>query len=239
MAISDRILSLQYANHMSDPPFFPGPTSRTVRSVNGEILQVPSGWVLLRPGDATLTRRVKAAGSHWLVQEKKGRRTFSRGVWAPRETIHRVREELDAERSSDTYAKRRAAESRRREKQQAKYVEDFSAAVTRYLNFHERHAVLEQKMAHAVTQHATPVGSGTVARTKQISIDRRAEAAVIAWMRHRTTAYDNMIIARVRGKRREIRRMLAARSKKLLSHYRAGEPAAENCPLRLAISELP
>ena len=30
-----------------------------------------------------LTRRVKAAGEHWVVQEKKGRKIFSKGVWAP------------------------------------------------------------------------------------------------------------------------------------------------------------
>jgi len=49
----------------------------------------------------------------------------------------------------------------------------------------------------AVSQHATPVGSGTVARTERIPIQQRAESAVIAWMRHQTTAYDNMKIARV------------------------------------------
>ena len=68
----------------------------------------------------------------------------------------------------------------------------------------------------AVADHATPVGSGTVARTKRIPVERRAEAAVIAWMRHQTTAYDSMPIPRVKGKRREVRRLLAQRSKELL-----------------------
>jgi hypothetical protein len=45
-----------------------------------------------------------------------------------------------------------------------------------------------------VTTHAAPVGSGTVARTERIPIERRAEAAVIAWMRHQTTAYDNLAL---------------------------------------------
>ena len=31
----------------------------------------PEGWVLLPPGDAALTRRVKATGAHWIVQERK------------------------------------------------------------------------------------------------------------------------------------------------------------------------
>jgi tryptophan-rich sensory protein len=52
-------------------------------------------------------------------------------------------------------------------------------------------------LADAVTQHATPVGSGTVARTECIPTHERAEAAVIAWMRHHTTAYDEMAILMV------------------------------------------
>jgi hypothetical protein len=71
--------------------------------------------------------------------------------------------------------------------------------------------------------HATPVGSGTVARTKRIPIEQRAEAAVSAWLRHQTTGYDGMVIPRVKGKRREVRRILAARSKELLDGYRRGE----------------
>ena len=65
---------------MSDNTFLPGPSENTVRSANGQLLTVPAGWVLLPPGDAALTRRVKAAGEHWIVQEKKGRKVFSQGV---------------------------------------------------------------------------------------------------------------------------------------------------------------
>jgi hypothetical protein len=87
-----------------------------------------------------------------------------------------------------------------------------------------------------VAEHATPVGSGTVARTERIPVDERAEAAVIAWMRHKTTAYDSMVIPRVKGKRREVRRMLAARSKGLLEGYRVGRIVNEAvCPLRKAL----
>ncbi|MFN9912241.1 MAG: DUF2293 domain-containing protein, partial [Pirellulaceae bacterium] len=75
--------------------------------------------MLLPPGDAAATRRVKAAGEHWVVQEKKGRKVFSKGVWAPAETITRIRVELEAERSTETYAKRRVADARRRQSAQA------------------------------------------------------------------------------------------------------------------------
>lgn len=219
--------------------FSPGPTPNTVRAADGRVLTVPDGWMLLPPGDAALTRRVKETGDHWIVQEKKGRKTFSRGVWAPASTIERIRADLGAERSTDGYAKKKQADARRREQAQAVYVEDFHGAVLTFLAFHQNHADVADRLARAVTDHSTPVGSGTVARTKRIPVEQRAEAAVIAWMRHQTTGYDGMVIPRVKGKRREVRRMLAARSKELLGRYRRGEPALEGCPLRRALASSP
>src|SRR3954469_11941087 len=107
---------------MDDRAFTPGPTPNTVRAADGTVLAAPEGWTLLPPGDPGLTRRVKAAGDHRVVQEKVGRRTFSRGVWAPAATIDRVRAELGAERSTDAYAKRKEAASRRRDEEQGRYV---------------------------------------------------------------------------------------------------------------------
>jgi hypothetical protein len=199
------------------------------------VLAVPATWELLPPGDATLTRRVKTAGPHWVVQEKKGRRVFSHGVWAAAETIARLRVELDGERSTEQYAKRKASDVRRRDQAQTAYVENFLGAVESFLAFHPRHAELANRLARAVTEHATPVGSGTVARTKRIPVEQRAEAAVIAWMRHQTTGYDSMVIPRVKGKRREVRRLLARRSHELLHCYRQGEAASEACALARAL----
>src|ERR1700760_4157985 len=104
---------------MTTGSFSPGPTPNTVRAPNGTLLTAPEGWVLLPPGDAGLTRRVKAAGDHWVVQENRGRKTFSRGIWASAATIERIQAELDAERSTQDYAKRQEAASRRREAVQA------------------------------------------------------------------------------------------------------------------------
>jgi len=214
----------------------PGPTDRSVRSASGEVLHPPPDWVLLPPGDAALTRRVKTAGPTWTVQEKRCRKIFSRGIWAPQATVERVQAELVAERATPPYARKREADTRRREHQQADYVEDFRQAVLAFLAFDSRHAGLADRLASAVTDHATPVGSGTVARTKRIPVERRAEAAVIAWLRHATTAYDNMAIPRVKGKRREVRRMLAEQSKRLLDGYRVGRVVVpENCPLARAL----
>ena len=214
----------------------PGPSDRTVRTADGQVLHAPADWELLPPGDATLTRRVKAAGPTWTIQVKKGRKTFSRGVWAPAVRIAAIRADLAAERSTDAYAKRRAAETARRERKQTEYVEEFRGAVLAFLDFAPCHAGLAEQFADAVTQHAAPVGSGTVARTKRIPIERRAEFAIIAWVRHATTAYEDMKIPRVKGKRREVRRMLAEQSRRLLENYRAGSPADPTCPLQQALS---
>src|SRR5262249_20302840 len=104
---------------MNNHAFTPGPTPNTVRAADGTILSPPDGWALLPPGDAALTRRVKEAGDHWVVQEKKGRKTFSRGVWAPAGTIDRIRAELETERATEGYARRREASVRRGENAQA------------------------------------------------------------------------------------------------------------------------
>ncbi len=221
---------------MSDNTFTPGPTPNTVQAADGKVLTAPEGWVLLPPGDAALTRRVKAAGEHWIVQEKKGRKIFSRGVWAPAANIDKIRAELEAERSTEGHAKRKEADARRRDKAQAEYIEDFHGAVVAFLAFHLRYADLAQRLARAVADHATPVGSGTVARTKRIPVEQRAEAAVIAWLRHQTTAYESMKIPRIKGKRREARRMLAQRSHELLGRYRRGEVVGDECPLKRALA---
>jgi hypothetical protein len=210
--------------------------SRAVRFSDGRIVEPPNDWVLVPPGDPGLTRRVKAAGPTWTIHEKVGRKTFSHGVWAAGPTVENVRVALAAERATPQYAKKRQADANRRETAQAEYVLTFHEEVLRFLAFHERYADLAASLAEAVTAHATPVGSGTVARTERIPVEQRAEAAVIAWMRHQTTAYDHMHIPRVKGKRREVRRLLAARSKSLLETYRRGHATdPKTCPLLRAI----
>ncbi len=217
----------------------PGKSERTVIEDSGETLTIPRDWSLLKPGDAGATRRVKAAGPSWTVKAKRGRRVISLGVWAPTDTIERVVKGLAAERSTDAYAKKQASAKRRRDKKQEIYVEDFTTAVYDFLAFDVSHSDLAKRLAIVVAKHATPVGSGTVARTSRIPVARRAESAVIAWLRHQTTGYDNMKIPRVKGRRREVRRMLAAKSRDLLEVYRRGEVvSAESCLLECALADV-
>jgi hypothetical protein len=207
---------------------------RVFLAPDGRRLAPPAGWECLPPGDAGLTRRVKQAGPSWAVLEKRGRKTFSKGLWAPADNIEAARAALASERGTEAYARRRQADSARRERTQAAYVESFEAEVLAFLAFAPRWAELARALAVAVTQHATPVGSGTVARTDRIPVERRAEAAVIAWMRHQTTAYDGMPVPRVKGARRELRRELASISRAVLDLHRH-ELAHAPCPLCRAL----
>jgi hypothetical protein len=199
---------------------------------DGTKLTVPEGWAHLPPGDAILTRRVKSMGPSWTIVEEVRNKRFTRGIWAPQQNIETTRAALEAERATPEYQKRRSAELERRKRAQASYAAEFELEVRSFLRFAPSFAALEAKLAQRVAAHATPVGSGTVARTERISIDRRAEAAVIAWLRHQTTRYDQLSVPRVRGARRQLRRDLAQVSRSLLDLHRrdnAHTPAA--CPL--------
>ena len=211
----------------------PAPKPRHVFTPQGELLAVPDGWELLPPGDAALSRRIKQDGPSWTVKERKGRKEFSRGIWAPAERIEYLRLVLQMERRDPAYQKNLDQGRQRRAQKEAVYVEDFTQILREYLAFHPRYGLLADRVAQLISAHATPVGSGTVARTQLIPIEQRAEAATIAWLRHQTTAYDHMEIPRAKGARREVRRMLAKESRRLLESYRKGSRIdVENCPLQ-------
>jgi hypothetical protein len=99
---------------------------------------------------------VKAAGDHRIVQEKRSRKTFSRGVRTPAATVERIRADLEAERSTKSFAKKKEADARRREHTRAGYIEDFYGAVLAFLAFHEIHADLAARLAR--TRSGSGVG---------------------------------------------------------------------------------
>jgi hypothetical protein len=212
----------------------PGPNN-TLLNKFGEQVLPPKGWKFLPAGDAAITRKITSKGIYWRVQFKKGKRMISKGIWAPKEVIEEAQAQVEAMRSSDAYQKKRVTDLKRRAQKQNEYEHEFLEEVEKYLNFHPKYKNLEKQMAAAITKHAVPVGSGTVARTAMIPIEERAAKAVIAWMRHQTTGYDNLRIARIKGERRAVRRQLAQRSVALLNNYRNGEIIAPQCPLRKAL----
>jgi len=216
----------------------PSPLARHVINPWGKVEAVPAHWDLLPPGDPALSRRIKADGPSWTVVEPKGRKRFSRGIWAPADRIAALRAALAAEREHPSYQRKIAAGRQRRAAAQDIYAGDFREAVRRYLAFHRRHSREGEILAGLVAAHATPVGSGTVARTQRIPIEQRAEAATIAWLRHQTTAYDRMTIAPQRGAREEVRHEIAERSRQLLSQYRQGHAINRaTCPLARAVAQ--
>lgn len=210
-----------------------------VLSAEGCILPVPTNWILLPPGDAALSRRIKQDGPTWTMVEVKGRKRFSKGIWAPAARIDALRTELLTERQDPSYQRKLDSGRKRRAAEQVVYAEDFRGAVLTCLDFHPVHGAKAETLSRLIADYAVPVGSGTVARTERIPIDQRAAAAVIAWMRHQTTGYDRMHIPLVKGKRREVRRMLAQRSIQLLKLYRQDHAIDEvNCPLAQALRKL-
>jgi hypothetical protein len=209
----------------------PGPGNKLLNQY-GEPVSPPHSWEFLTAGDAGVTRKVTSKGQFLRVQKKKGRRTISLGVWAPAEIIRQAKEEMAATRETDNYRKRQEYAAQRRDKKQDEYKEEFRKAVEVFLNFHCIYTAIQKNIAKAVTEHAIPIGSGTVARTSMIPLEERAARAVIAWMRHRTTAYDNLPIRRSIGERRRVRRMLAEQSVAVLQKYRDGKAVDEKCPLR-------
>jgi hypothetical protein len=215
----------------------PTKNPRQVLSPQGDTLEVPLGWSLLPPGDAALSRRIKKDGPTWTVIEMKGRKRFSQGVWAPSDRIDVLKAELATEREDPNYQKKLDSGRARRAKLQVDYAVEFEASVLAFLEFAPAHQPLALALAKAIANHAVPVGSGTVARTQRIPVEQRAEAATIAWMRHQTTAYDHMSIPREKGKRREVRRLSANRSRQLLERYRTPnrDDLGNKCLLKKAL----
>jgi len=204
----------------------------------GEILVPPATWIFLPAGDAGITRKVTAKGEFWRVVIKMGRRTISQGIWAPATTVAQAHDEVNAVRLTDEYKKKRVSDINRRDKKQELYDANFCKAVEDYLGFDAIYKPMEKMLAKAVTVHAIPIGSGTVARTQMIPIEERAAHAVIAWMRHQTTAYENVKIARIKGERRAVRRGFAQESVAILANYRQGKGITDNCPLKKAIGKI-
>ena len=202
---------------------------------NGKVVRVPDDWVFVPAGDPGLTRRLKSSGDFWSVVHKRKNRIEALGIWVAEHRVQMVKEALETERQDLNYLKKLEQARLRRIAKQDAYVVEFRQAVVDFLNFAPRYEELAWDLADAVTDQAIPVGSGTVARTERIPLAKRAEAAVIAWMRHQTTEYDHMHIARIKGERRMVRRSLAANSREILDAYRRGDDADPDCPLAEAL----
>src|SRR5688572_11704962 len=113
----------------------PAPLARHVLNERGALEPVPDDWILLPPGDAALSRRIKQDGPTLTVIQVKGRKRFSRGIWAPRDRIEALRAELRTERGDPAYQKKIDAGRHRRAVAEAEYAVDFRDAVFVFSTF--------------------------------------------------------------------------------------------------------
>lgn len=209
-----------------------------LKDTAGKIFTVPKGWVNLPAGDASVTRKLKSLGPTWTVQEKKGRKTFSHGVWAAKDQLQEAKALVQAQREDPKHQKKLAQAKVRREEKEEVFGEDFQQAIIAFLNFHQKHQALVEKLAVLVKEHAVPVGSGTVARSASVTLQDKAALAVMAWMRHQTSDYDSTVVPRIKGARRELRRKIARQSERILEKYRNGSNAElALCPLYKALQK--
>jgi hypothetical protein len=130
---------------------------------------------------------------------------------------------VSAQRADPKHQKKLAQAKDRREAKETVFGEDFQQAIIQFLNFDPKHQLLVEQLSKLVKEHAVPVGSGTVARSSSVTLEDKAALAVMAWMRHKTSAYDSTPVARVKGARRELRRQIARQSEGILAKYRSGE----------------
>ncbi len=203
----------------------------------GNIYTVPANWQNLPAGDASVTRKLKSLGPTWTVQEKKGRKTFSHGVWAAKENIEKAKALVQAQRADPKHQKSLVQAKVRREKKEVVFGDDFQQAIIRFLNFDQKYQTLVEQLSILVKEHAITVGSGTVARSSSVTLEDKAALAVMAWMRHQTSNYDSMSVPRVKGARRELRREIANRSERILAKYRNGDDVdLKTCSLYNALN---
>ena len=194
-----------------------------LKDKTAKVYSVPAGWQKLPSGDASITRKLKSLGPSWTVQEKKGRKSFSHGVWAAKEHIEAAKSLVEAQRADPKHQKKLAQAKVRREEKEVVFGTDFQQEIIKFLNFDKKYQALVEQLAVLVKEHAVPVGSGTVARSSSVTLDDKAALAVMAWMRHQTSAYDSTSVPRIKGARRELRRKIARQSERILAKYRSGD----------------
>lgn len=152
-------------------------------------IDTPAGWDSQEPGNPFITRRVKLMGPYWVALRARKGHTETLGILAPAANIEaatRLAEETEAARSAA-----RTRSQGQRIRRETAYRQLFADAVLRYLDFAPRYQALALKIAKAVADRATAVGSGRVGRTAKLTLEDKAELAARAYIRHRYTKYED------------------------------------------------
>lgn len=157
-------------------------------------IATPEGWAFLPTGEAFVTRTVKAGGVFWLAWQPRSRSRPHRrliGLVAPEATIRGA--EQAAVDTETARALRREAGARSRERQEARYRQELTAAIVDYLAFRPEHQALAESIAQEAAGRAAVVGSGRVGRTGLLSLQDRAALAARAQIRHAHTDYERQL----------------------------------------------
>lgn len=88
---------------------------------------------------------------------------------------------------------RREAGARSRERQEARYQQELTAAIVDYLASTPEHQRLAERIAADAAERAAVVGSGRVGRTRLLSLQERAALAARAQIRHAYTDYEQQL----------------------------------------------
>lgn len=150
-----------------------------------ELRQHPSRQFVPR-GDPALTRALLARGALRVVDERRGK-LVQVGVAATPESIAAAQAEVAATAGTRAVARERSRE--RREREEARYVVAFDAAVRRLF------PSIPDRDREEIVQRTCEVGSRRVGRSaaaKDLD-DEPIRLAVRAWIRHGHTDYDQML----------------------------------------------
>jgi hypothetical protein len=148
--------------------------------------------VYLGSGDAALTRRATKHSSLWavVVRFSRSRGRYERqGVLVQPEALEKAEEECLAD--ADLRAARQARDAEKRE------FEDVELAARMAQKIRELYPGCPPEEAHRIAAHTAARGSGRVGRSAagRALDDHALELAVAAWVRHRHTRYDELLMS--------------------------------------------
>jgi hypothetical protein len=152
-------------------------------------IRIPRGWVFLPAGDAFITRTAKAMGPYWLAVKAAKGYTRKLGIWVSEKNLEAANRL--AQETLEHRAAKRIISRAQREKQEARYQQQFADAVYEYLDFAPGYEKLARKIALRTAERATAVGSERVGRTRKLTLAEKAALAARAYIRHNHTKYED------------------------------------------------
>lgn len=185
-------------------------------------IPVLGGWELLESGDALLTRRVKGRGKYWEYFHELKTKAYNKklGIFAPANIIEEEHRKISYERRTKEYEQRLQRSRKSRENKEAKYSKEFAEACFQFLDFVPEYEDLAWQIARGAASVASDVGSGRVGRTAKLSLEKKAQLAVRAFIRHNFTNYDERIDEMGEPWYHEIREDAAADVNRFLEEHR-------------------